>query len=190
MVNKIDRKGIKYLTYGKSIVIKYIHHCKNCGKDILLRNTEEKTAIGYCSKCVHKFKKKQSNSCSFNDKGEKHCKCCNRFLPINKFIKRKGRVGYSALCSKCHNLKKFGITSVDYENLLKKQNGGCAICGNPEVAKDKHKNTPRELAVDHDHKTGKIRGLLCTNHNAVLGHAKDNIEILKNCIKYLKQNEK
>lgn len=79
-----------------------------------------------------------------------------------------------------YNLKKlFNMTKEDYERLLVKQNGVCVVC------EDASKNT-RRLSVDHDHKTGKVRGLLCMECNMVLGLVKDEVGILQNMIKYLK----
>lgn len=78
------------------------------------------------------------------------------------------------------NLKKYGITVEDKENMCKNQNGCCAICVNPfKNARDTH--------VDHDHLTGKVRGLLCSRCNLILGHAKDSQIILKSAIQYLKK---
>lgn len=68
----------------------------------------------------------------------------------------------------------------EYEYMFNSQNGKCAICNSFETH-DKH----GVLAVDHDHKTGKIRGLLCFKCNTALGSVDDNIEILKNMINYL-----
>ena len=62
-----------------------------------------------------------------------------------------------------YNLRaKYGLTLEDYDNMLEQQKGVCAICGgiNP---------SGRRLAVDHDHKTGEIRGLLCQHCNTHLG---------------------
>lgn len=70
---------------------------------------------------------------------------------------------------------RYGITQQDYDNILIKQKGTCAICSNIT-----------RLAVDHDHKTGKIRGILCFKHNTSLGHFNDSIEELEKAIKYLK----
>jgi len=55
---------------------------------------------------------------------------------------------------------ELGLTVGQYEELLEAQGGGCAICGNPPKT--------RRLDVDHDHRTGAIRGLLCHVHNRVL----------------------
>lgn len=62
--------------------------------------------------------------------------------------------------------KKYGLNESQYTTLLRFQNGGCAICGGDSGNK--------RLAVDHEHTTGIVRGLLCANCNSMLGHAKDN----------------
>lgn len=76
---------------------------------------------------------------------------------------------------------KYNITIETYKKLHDAQKGLCAICLNPEQSIHRI-----FLAVDHDHKTGKIRGLLCDKCNRGLGQFKDNIEILEQAIKYLK----
>jgi hypothetical protein len=77
---------------------------------------------------------------------------------------------------------QFGITLDDYNQMLFNQNGCCAIC-------DKHHTEfNRGFAVDHCHTTDKIRGLLCINCNLAIGNFYDNITILKNAIKYIKQH--
>jgi hypothetical protein len=73
---------------------------------------------------------------------------------------------------------KYGIDYVEYKRILKSQNGVCAICG----GLNKCHNT---LAVDHDHLTGRIRGLLCSRCNIAIGGARDSITILQKCIDYL-----
>ncbi len=69
------------------------------------------------------------------------------------------------------------MTYKDFKVLLNKQKNGCAICGKIE--------TKRRLSVDHCHKTGRIRGLLCQLCNTSLGGFKDNPKLLKKAIKYL-----
>lgn len=75
--------------------------------------------------------------------------------------------------------RKFGITGLQYEEMLKGQNGKCAIC---EIAKCK---SGRAFAVDHDHATGAVRGLLCKDCNLLLGRAGDRVPVLKAAIRYL-----
>lgn len=83
--------------------------------------------------------------------------------------------------------RKYGITLQEYEDMHTKQEGLCAICNRPETMLG-HKGTLVSLAVDHCHKTGKIRALLCRNCNTMLGGSRDNIDILLNAIRYLKEH--
>ena len=82
--------------------------------------------------------------------------------------------------------RSYGITIQEYEVLFQKQNGKCAICNLPETKINKKDKQFKKLAVDHCHKTGKIRGLLCFACNGSLGKFKDSIELLQNAIEYLK----
>lgn len=75
----------------------------------------------------------------------------------------------------------YNITRKEYDLLLQKQNSKCAIC---QRERDTMK---KRLAVDHDHKTGKVRGLLCNNCNSALGNFRDSIQILRTAVKYLKE---
>jgi len=81
----------------------------------------------------------------------------------------------------------FGITIKEYELMLKSQNGVCAICKQTETAKQNDNILP--LSVDHRHNPFKVRGLLCNNCNRALGLFNDDIEILKQAIKYLEENK-
>lgn len=74
---------------------------------------------------------------------------------------------------------RYGITLEDFNVLLEKQNNCCAIC---KKSVDENK---QGLSVDHCHKTGKVRGLLCSHCNFVIGYAKDSIERLQSIINYL-----
>ncbi len=82
-------------------------------------------------------------------------------------------------------LKPFGFTVEDYESESWNQGHVCAICGQPET--DTHTGTLRRLAVDHDHKTGCYRGLLCGKCNKGIGLFKDNVALLKQAIQYLEK---
>lgn len=79
------------------------------------------------------------------------------------------------------NLKdNFNLTLDEYEVMRESQDFKCKICKRPERVNNK------ALAVDHDHKTGQIRGLLCHHCNVGLGHFEDNEELLMKAISYLK----
>lgn len=73
-----------------------------------------------------------------------------------------------------------------YNEILKSQNGVCAICKEKETELSTYSGLPRRLCVDHCHTTGKIRGLLCKQCNAGLGNFKDNTVSITNAITYLR----
>jgi len=75
---------------------------------------------------------------------------------------------------------RYGITLEQYEQLLDKQNGVCAICEKAETIKGKS-----NLSIDHCHRTKKVRGLLCDSCNKGLGHFKDNTNLLDRAKSYL-----
>lgn len=93
-------------------------------------------------------------------------------------IKAKSRSKYDATTGRDLRLKRaYGISLATYDKILASQNNTCAICG----------ATPngRRLAVDHDHRTGKIRGLLCVGCNRGIGYFKDSPKLLLLASRYL-----
>lgn len=79
----------------------------------------------------------------------------------------------------------FGITLEEYREMEAAQGGLCAICGQPEPSFDKRTGRRRDLAVDHDHKTGKVRGLLCGHCNRAIGLVAESSVVLARMILYL-----
>ena len=125
----------------------------------------------------------------------KQCTKCKKEKKLSEFYAHSIRKdGYNSMCKKCHNKytqkyrrkylfkTKYGITEEEYNKMHAAQNGKCKIC-NRHTSKFK-----RDLAVDHNHKTGKVRGLLCVNCNTSIGLFDENIEVLQNTIKYLLDN--
>lgn len=80
--------------------------------------------------------------------------------------------------------REYGITIKEYDIMLEKQNGVCSICKRFRLFQDKE-----YMAVDHCHKTGKVRGILCSNCNRALGLLEDNLEFLENAKIYLKDKK-
>ena len=78
-------------------------------------------------------------------------------------------------------LSRLGLSLKQYEDLLKEQEGKCAIC--------RRHPTRTRLAVDHCHKTGRVRGLLCNNCNTGLGLLGDQEESVERALSYLKQSK-
>jgi hypothetical protein len=83
--------------------------------------------------------------------------------------------------------RHFGISMADYHAMMVEQGSVCAICGNPESRVDHRTKLPRRLAVDHCHKSGKVRGLLCAPCNQGIGHLKDDPALLRKAIIYLER---
>ena len=81
--------------------------------------------------------------------------------------------------------KNYGLNLKEYNEILKNQNGVCLICGNKEITKGRHTDKIISLSVDHDHKTGQVRGLLCYSCNVGLGAFKDDVQLLRNAIAYI-----
>lgn len=75
--------------------------------------------------------------------------------------------------------RDYGITIADRDKMVERQGGRCALCGAHDT----------KLQVDHDHKSGMVRGVLCRHCNLMLGHAKDNPETLKKAVDYLLNNK-
>jgi hypothetical protein len=132
----------------------------------------------------------------------KICSICKEEKPLDEFWFNKKENRYRSYCKKCgtklskewyknhpkqrkiHSRKqqliqKYGINYDIYNEMFEKQKGCCSICGKHESGLN------RILFVDHDHKTGEVRGLLCQKCNFLLSQAEDNINILKNAIRYV-----
>lgn len=75
---------------------------------------------------------------------------------------------------------RYGLTREDYEALLEEQGHACAICKTPDDGL-----WWGVFVVDHDHDTGKVRGLLCSPCNTLLGGARDRTDVLRSAITYL-----
>lgn len=110
-----------------------------------------------------------------------HCTPCHQASERVSYHLNKHKRPYNYEEDKSRKLKKeYGIDYAQYLELLQTQNGKCAICGTSSTGKRK------AFHVDHCHKTGKIRGLLCGNCNSGIGNLRDDVGLLEQAIKYLK----
>lgn len=149
------------------------------------------------TKCCRRCKQSKPSTEFFKDKKGKLrlgtiCKPCNteetrewrtKNRQYYREYCRKNRPRYAAQHRNHDLLVKYGITSSDYDALRAKQNGVCAICDRPATGK-RHCS---KLHVDHDHKSGKVRGLLCAGCNRMIGRVKDNPDVLRRAASYLEQ---
>lgn len=83
-----------------------------------------------------------------------------------------------------HLKKRYGITLDDYNKMWEQQKGLCFLCEKPEAIFNRRRT--KVLAVDHNHKTGKIRSLLCMKCNTAIGQIDDNPIILMKLLNYLR----
>jgi hypothetical protein len=90
----------------------------------------------------------------------------------------------------CNLRTKYGLSIDAYASLLKSQKGRCAVCGTLDPQSRNGANRPGEFAVDHDHETGEIRGLLCNPCNTGLGLFKEDPKRLKKAARYLLQTRR
>jgi hypothetical protein len=127
--------------------------------------------------------------------GSKWCPDCATVKPLAEFARTTASAsGYHTYCLVCHNARgketkqrlyggsreyhprrRYGVGQADFDEMLAEQGGVCAICGAPD---------PQH--VDHDHRTGWVRGILCFNCNGGLGQFRDNPVFLAEAITYLK----
>lgn len=120
----------------------------------------------------------------------KRCPRCKRWLEHNCFGKNTANLlSLNNCCTDCAFDKdlqsRYGITLTVYNQMLKDQGGQCLVCGATKGSQDRTR-----LFVDHDHSTGKVRGLLCHQCNVFLGFARDDAAILRQGIVYLERFSK
>ena len=127
----------------------------------------------------------------------KRCRKCGKVKSNDEFhLNGQSVDGLTSQCIRCYTLynkqhkwghmlqHRYGINAIRYEMMLKSQNGVCAICKGPNLRKQNNKID--RFAVDHNHLTGKIRGLLCYNCNTMIGRFENNPGLLETIIEYLK----
>ncbi len=149
-----------------------------------------------CKTCDYKLKKQkrqeksrarlQRLSTTFET-----CQNCGRQQPLTMFYGAVARSTVdTTVCKECCDKverqrqqsykRKYGISLRTYSDLLERQGNKCAICKTTEPG-----GNNRRFAVDHNRKTGLVRGLLCNNCNRGIGHLKDNPETLRRAANYL-----
>ena len=131
-------------------------------------------------------------SVMFADKDTTNLKIENLKLSVltTKIIGEDGRVSskMSREKQRQYSLKRsYGLSLNDYAEMYRLQTGDCGICKCQEVEKDRHGNV-RVLAVDHCHKTGSVRELLCYSCNSMLGQARDSVEVLLAGADYIRRH--
>lgn len=200
----IDINNWSFKTYKKHYCkicrpIKLIHNliCKNCGKDFSGRNGQLFCQVKCCQ---HYFKKINKKSIKINnikyreDNKEKISVYRKEYSKNNKkkisvYKKEYLSKNREKICNYRY-FKKYGITIIKYKEMLKNQDNKCAICSREIFLAGGTELKSKVGYVDHDHKTGKVRKLLCSFCNTGLGLFQDNINFLENAKQYLINSNK
>jgi hypothetical protein len=119
---------------------------------------------------------------------KKHAEYMRDYDKRNPEKKKRIRTAYREK-HKANQLRiRYNLTAEDYNSMLEKQNGVCALCGLPERIKISKGPGIRSLAVDHDHNTGKVRALLCHKCNVTLGTYEKNRDLFVKFDEYIKEH--
>ncbi|MFI7702530.1 endonuclease VII domain-containing protein [Nonomuraea sp. NPDC049480] len=187
-----------------------VKRCPDCGetKAVSEFGLNKRMADGlarYCKGCFRKrstqsYRKRRAEQgktvreAVVVPEGRKYCPRCKEVKPVTEFGRNRAeKSGLTAYCKPCHNVamreeriknhgsarnyhlkRRYGITEDDFERMLAQQGGLCAIC----------RAVPGTF-VDHCHRTGRVRGVLCFNCNNGLGHFGDNLVLLELAALYL-----
>ena len=141
----------------------------------------------------------------------KVCSKCGKKKRVSEFGKNKQTTsGISSWCKlcKCEDAKlfrknnpelakeqgrklklkfRYGLTLDEYDQMFNEQNGVCAICGQKEIVINKFGNVKR-LSIDHNHKNGKVRQLLCNRCNLLVGPMENSLELVDIVLDYLEKH--
>jgi Recombination endonuclease VII len=195
---------------GNSGELKY---CPDCRQDLPIdrfhKNARQKDGLGfYCADCAN-MRQLASRRARLGPRrirtkpkdlavpdGHKWCPECGEVKPLSAFPRNRSMPsGYMTYCKPCHNAigrrdkekhggarnyhlrRRYGITAEHFDRMFEEQGGLCAIC----------REAPAEH-VDHNHQTGRVRGLLCFNCNGALGQFRDRRDLMLRAIAYVDAN--
>lgn len=169
--------------------------CTKCKKVLSLNNfhKDKNKPSGVHSQC-----KACKNSIQFLRKSninneviisEKVCSSCKEEKKVQQFDKEKANIdGLKYTCKDCNYfssiLRKYNLSKNEYLDILNKQDNKCAICSSNNT----NNRLIKRFHVDHNHHTGKVRGLLCDSCNRALGLFKDSKENLIKALEYISEN--
>jgi len=172
--------------------------CSNCKKEypassvFFYLKKEAPDGLDYrCKSCIKLYRKTISHENNVFDKNErKVCFFCGREYSATPeyFYKDKSKKdGLSYKCKECDKdvslksqlMHSYGITVEEYDEMFITQDERCLICNN---------KSKKRLSVDHDHNTGKVRGLLCSKCNTGIGMFGDDYHLVLRASEYLKEH--
>ncbi|MFV8127612.1 endonuclease VII domain-containing protein [Streptomyces syringium] len=147
----------------------------------------------YCRECVAEYHQQRQLAKGKNVRprvaapdGHKYCRRCEEIKPHSQWDRNSSASdGLSTRCKACravegragHLKRTYGITEAERDGMISSQMGTCPICLSAPA-----------VHVDHDHGTGKVRGVLCFNCNSALGKLRDDRGAMRRAIAYLEGN--
>jgi hypothetical protein len=153
--------------------------CKSCCRDY---------ARSYRAENLELVKQKSANYHAENKDLINEKKKLHRIKPATIESRKAYNIAYADRGKHLKLMRLYGISLEEYNQMLSNQGGVCAICREVEVCSDPRAGRTIGLAVDHDHTTGKIRGILCSKCNKAIGLLKDDTSLLASAIDYLNKS--
>lgn len=143
-----------------------------------------------CTKCKKELDLQQFHVDKSVGKPKSHCKSCVRESQRRAWPNHRRDPTTNSLYACRSNLKrKYGMTIREYEEILCRQNQRCAICGRNENGRAYKHGQPKRFCLDHNHTTGKIRGLLCSTCNRVVGIIETRSDLLERAKNYIVEHQ-
>ncbi|WP_406265313.1 endonuclease VII domain-containing protein [Streptomyces sp. NBC_00191] len=178
-----------------------LHHAKKCSRckrtldrDAFASNSSTADGLqAYCRECSAEYYRQRQEAKGRNvrvkvpvQRGHKRCPQCGEIKPHTEWERNKtSSDGWASYCRECraqrnrdsYLRRKYGLSQAELTQLIDQQGGVCVIC---LAAPAEH--------VDHDHETGRVRGVLCFSCNAALGQFKDRPDAIRRAAAYVEGN--
>lgn len=149
----------------------------------------------YCKTCRSDMVNKKYHALSLEEKKARNSSLSMKEAKLRYRAKPESKIKEAQQCHKWYinnkerkrvnsRLSKYKLSHNQYQEIKEKQNHICPICLK-EPGPRKRNSSIDLFVIDHDHETGKVRGLLCSTCNTALGLFKDNITIIRNAVNYL-----
>ncbi|MEV6600713.1 endonuclease domain-containing protein [Actinoplanes sp. NPDC051346] len=137
----------------------------------------------FCAKCGETKPRDAFYNQLHTTQPRRPCKTCLSTYKRARYAKKDGdRVSHAQVLR-----EKYNLTPAEYDRMLTNQQGLCAICGKAETARGRG-GAPKRLAVDHDHRNGLVRQLLCHRCNLVTWAVEENPSLLDAVRAYLERH--
>jgi hypothetical protein len=127
-----------------------------------------------CSRCGDPFQNKWEKA---------YCGVCRKAYLKERYASGKSKPSADVARDR-HYKRNYNFSLAEYNIMFEKQGGVCACCAIREKGCDPRTGKPHNLRVDHDHKTGKVRALLCNNCNTAFGHMLESPRMIRNLLRY------